>query len=179
MQQIDVRRLIMDEAMRIGETRYIETVSVTELCERCGISRPTFYAYFTDKYDLINEIFHSTIIEAFRSMSGDSPWPLVLGKIMESIRKRKKFYMNSIKYFGQNALKDMMLTHTYRGYMLEVSARGNKDPDEKLINEIRFNAYGSTGLMLDWIRSGMNEDPYAVAGRIYSCMPETMKKYFE
>ena len=178
MQKIDVRELIMEETKRLGETRYIEALSVKEICEKCGISRPTFYTYFKDKYDLVNEIYHSTVSTAFRKSDMDTPWQEVLERILRSIKKNRKFYFNSVKYAGQNAMTDMMLFHTYKGYLSQVTARTGSAPDDSLKSEIRFNAHGSTGLMIDWIRSGMVEDPHKLAAKICSCMPERMAEIF-
>lgn len=178
MQKPDVRKMIMEEAKKIGETRYIDTVTVKEICAKCGISRPTFYAYFHDKYDLVNKIHYSTIEEAFKASEQGAPWNIVIGNIMTSIRGSRKFYMNSIKYSGQNALKDIMLEYTYKGYVLVFIKRSGIEPDKDLLNDLRFNAYGTTGLMLDWIRAGMKEDPYKIAQNICICMPDKMKPYY-
>lgn len=43
-------------------------ISVSDICEKCGMNRKSFYYHFKDKYDLVNWIFD---VEFFRlSMSG-------------------------------------------------------------------------------------------------------------
>ena len=44
----------MEELMH---TRTLESITVTELCARCGVTRQTFYRNFLDKYDLVNWYF--------------------------------------------------------------------------------------------------------------------------
>ena len=34
-----------------------EKINVSQICERCGMNRKSFYYHFKDKYDLVNWIF--------------------------------------------------------------------------------------------------------------------------
>lgn len=35
-----------------------EKISVTDICNQCGMNRKSFYYHFRDKYDLVNWIFY-------------------------------------------------------------------------------------------------------------------------
>ena len=178
MIRIDVRQLIMDEVVRIGKTRPIDSIQVSEICERCGISRTTFYSYFHDKYDIISQIYRKTITDVMEKSDETVPWEKVIGKMLENVKKDEEFYMNAVRYTGQNSLTEMMLFHIYTSYVKELTRRIGEKPGNDLLFQVRYNAHGGTGIMLDWISTGMVEDPYAVAERIFTCMPSEMKSYF-
>ena len=44
----------MEECMR---AQPVDAITVTNIAERCGVTRQTFYRNFLDKYDLINWYF--------------------------------------------------------------------------------------------------------------------------
>ncbi len=46
----------------LGEIPF-EQISITELCKRAEISRITFYAHYSDKYALVDEIFNDMLEE--------------------------------------------------------------------------------------------------------------------
>jgi len=49
----NLRRALIELA---GEAAF-EQVTVTELCKRAGTSRITFYAHYSDKFELLDEVF--------------------------------------------------------------------------------------------------------------------------
>ena len=55
----------MEECLR---TQSVESVTVTELARRAGLTRQTFYRNFMDKYDLINWYFGKLLSSSFEHM---------------------------------------------------------------------------------------------------------------
>lgn len=48
----------------------IERISVTELCEKAGINRSTFYAHYIDIYDLMEKVTDSFVRHLFHDITG-------------------------------------------------------------------------------------------------------------
>lgn len=46
-------KIVQAIAQLAKESNDIDKVSVVQICERAGVSRPTFYSYFSDKYEAI------------------------------------------------------------------------------------------------------------------------------
>ena len=61
-----MRTLMQEEAFR--------RISVGDICERCGMSRKSFYYHFRDKYELVNWIFDQDFIALVRDRSYDNAW---------------------------------------------------------------------------------------------------------
>lgn len=65
-------------------------ISVSDICEKCGMNRKSFYYHFKDKYDLVNWIFD---VEFFQlSMSG-----------LQSANGRGCFLEDSCQYFYETS----------------------------------------------------------------------------
>ena len=50
------RMLIRQAFTRLLKEKPVQSISVKELCERAGINRGTFYAHYTDIYDLMRQM---------------------------------------------------------------------------------------------------------------------------
>ena len=51
------RERIMDTMLELARKTPLGQITVHDICLACGISRKTFYTYFPNKYDLLQEIF--------------------------------------------------------------------------------------------------------------------------
>ena len=47
---------------RLMAEKDFQKISVTDICEKCGMNRKSFYYHFKDKYDLMNWIFYTEFI---------------------------------------------------------------------------------------------------------------------
>ena len=56
------RHIIVINFLKMLECEKIDTISVTDLCQRCEIHRKTFYSHFKQLEDIINEIFISSFL---------------------------------------------------------------------------------------------------------------------
>lgn len=49
-------KAIMDCFLNMLKRKNIDRVTVTDICEECGINRNTFYYYFSDIYDVLDSV---------------------------------------------------------------------------------------------------------------------------
>lgn len=179
MIKIDVAQLIMDETKKLMKTRSIDKISVKEICMACDISRQTFYKYFPDKYDIPITIYYRMIINVLDNFDNSQPWYYSIAHMMELMKEDKDFYINALKYSGQNSIADSMHQNIYNGYIYEIKRRPELILDEEMDYVLHYNAYAATGCCLAWMRSGMKEDPFIIAKKIVDCMPEKMRIFLE
>lgn len=62
---IRTRQLIVDSFNQLIRTTDFQQISVKLITETAQINRATFYAHFTDKYELLDEVLNEVIGEAF------------------------------------------------------------------------------------------------------------------
>ena len=55
------KKTLRNTMLDLLESKDFEDISVTELCEQAQISRITFYSHYSDKYELINDLFENII----------------------------------------------------------------------------------------------------------------------
>ncbi len=86
-----------------------EKINVSQICERCGMNRKSFYYHFKDKYDLVNWIFDTEFISLVSaSMSSDSyqeQWDFI-EKSCRYFYENRSFYRKALQIKGQNSFSD-------------------------------------------------------------------------
>lgn len=83
-------------------------ISITDICEGCGMNRKSFYYHFKDKYDLMNWIFYSDFICRIGPGSYGNGWEL-LEAVCDMFYQDQGFYRSAFKTEGQNSFKEYLL----------------------------------------------------------------------
>lgn len=102
-------------------------ISVSDICEKCGMNRKSFYYHFKDKYDLINWIFYTEFFEAACSHPFETGWDFMQG-ICDYFYANHTFYRKAFAITGQNSFRDYfqeMLEPLLVQYSAELFHSGN------------------------------------------------------
>lgn len=65
--------------LQLLQRKPIEKISVTELCQRAGVNRSTFYAHYLDVYDLMDRVTESFVHRLFYDMIEGLGKPMGVG----------------------------------------------------------------------------------------------------
>ena len=147
----------------------IQSISIKELCELAGVSRGTFYAHFTDIYDLLAQIEDemtaeiSAALEPLRE-SATSDNPVVLGtRIFEVLKDNYDLCTVTLGDYGdkQFAMRLVNMGYEkcidlYRSYFQDV-------PAKQLDYFYAFISSGFMGLLREWLDNGMLATPQELA----------------
>lgn len=80
----------------------MEKISIGEIVSRCGLNRKSFYYHFSDKYQLVNWIFHTELLARIEQTDKQDFWE-TLSAICEYLFENKAFYCNALSFSGQNS----------------------------------------------------------------------------
>ena len=146
----------------------LDKITINAITEDCGISRMTFYYHFKDIYDLIE---WSCVEDAAKALAGKKTyetWQQGFLQIFEAVLANRPFIMNVYHSVSREQVENYLYSLTYDLMIgvVEEKAAGMqvKDADKKFIAD--FYKYAFVGLMLDWIRKGMKEEPQAIIDRL-------------
>ena len=85
-----------------------EKISVSDICETCGMNRKSFYYHFKDKYDLVNWIFYVDFLGKMDITSYHTGWDAVQD-ICNRFYEDREFYESALKIEGQNSFHDYII----------------------------------------------------------------------
>lgn len=80
-------------------------ISISDLCEECGLNRKSFYYHFKDKYDLVNWIFYVDFLTNMSGKNFENEWD-VLVSVCNIFYQNREFYQRALKIEGQNSFME-------------------------------------------------------------------------
>ncbi len=150
----------------------LDKITINDLTSDCGISRMAFYYHFKDIYDLIEWVCVEDASRALQGKKSYDTWHEGLLQIFEVVLENKKFVLNAYRCISRDQMESYLYKLTYgllRGVVDEKSQGVPiSEQDKEFIAS--FYKYSFVGIMLDWIKQGMNEDYHEIAERISTTM---------
>lgn len=99
------KRALSDAMKELMLEKPFQKINIRQICERCGMSRKSFYYHFKDKYDLVNYIFQSEFAFEAQQRRYLQGWEFLLD-LMEYFYDNRRFYVNAFSVEGQNSFSE-------------------------------------------------------------------------
>ena len=80
----------------------IEKITIKEITDKAGVIRPTFYNHFQDKYELLEWIIRTELLEPVKPLIQNGMINQALIIIFAGIEKEKDFYTKASHLEGQD-----------------------------------------------------------------------------
>lgn len=153
------RQAIMYSLLKLLQEKSIDKITVKDICELCEINRNTFYYYYSDIYQVLEELLK---IETEKSLKEDQKYESFYEDFLKKyhlILEYKKAAYNLynsknrdliLKYF-QDITEDFVEKYVLR----EVKGKKLLPEDIKFI--IDFYSSSMIGNTLRWMQKGMQE----------------------
>ena len=136
-------------------------ITINDIAEDCGINRMTFYYHFKDIYDLVEWCCIEDAKKALDEKRTYDTWQQGFIPLFESVRENKPFIMNVYHCVDREQVEkylNPLVDDLLMGVIEERAAGATvRDEDKQFI--ARVYSYSFVGLMLDWIRDDMKDDP--------------------
>lgn len=161
----------------------LDKITISDIAEDCGISRMTFYYHFKDIYDLIEWCCVEDAAKALEGKKTYDTWQQGFLQIFHAVQENKPFIMNVYHSVSREQVEIYLYKLTYDLLIgvVEEQAAGMKVSEEDKKFMADFYKFAFVGLMLDWIKSGMREDPEAIVGRlgtlIHGDIPRALNRF--
>ena len=143
-------------------------ITVGDITDDCGINRMTFYYHFKDIYDLVE---WSCLEDAKRELDEKKTydtWQQGLLQIFKAVQENKPFILNVYRCVHREQVEkylqplvDQLLLNVINEEAAGITVR---DEDKQFIAQVY--SYMFIGLMLDWIKDDMREDPQQIVEKL-------------
>lgn len=146
----------------------LSKITISDLTEDCGMNRMTFYYHFKDIYDLVE---WSCLTDAKRALDEKKTydtWQQGFLQILEAVQANKPFIMNvyhcvhreQVEIYLRPLVEDLILN------VVNEEAGGLNVRDEDKMFIVQAYSYIFIGIMLDWIKEDMKENPQEIVERL-------------
>ena len=146
----------------------LNKVTINDITEDCGINRMTFYYHFKDIYDLVEWVCLEDARKALADNKTYGTWQQGFIRIFDAVRENRPFIMNVYRCVSREQVEKYLTPLTddlLMGVINELSAEMVVRAEDKAFIA-QVYSYAFVGLMLDWIKDDMREDPADIVERL-------------
>ena len=143
-------------------------ITVGDITEDCGINRMTFYYHFKDIYDLVEWSCLEDAKRALEEKKTYDTWQQGFLQIFKAVQENKPFILNVFRCVHREQVEkylqplvDQLLLNVINEEAAGITVR---DEDKQFIAQVY--SYMFIGLMLDWIKDDMREDPQQIVEKL-------------
>lgn len=111
------RQMIVDAVKKLLEEKRFEKITVGEIIEEAGISKPTFYRYFQSKYDLAAAIFSDSITKDVLMQYNGENYFEFQNTIFEIIKENRKYLRRVLKSSGPESFYEFLIKYISESYI--------------------------------------------------------------
>ena len=146
----------------------LDKVTINDIANACGINRMTFYYHFRDIYDLVEWSCEEDAARALQGKKTYETWQQGLTQIFNLVLENKTFILNVYHSIGREQIEQYLYRLTYSIIMgvVEEQAEGMHVNEQDKAFIVDVYKYALVGLMLEWVREGMKEDPGDIVERL-------------
>lgn len=143
-------------------------ITINDITEDCGVNRMTFYYHFKDIYDLIEWVCVEDASKALAGKKTYTTWQEGFLSIFQSVQENRPFIMNVYRSVSREQVENYLYKLVYDlviGVVDEKSAgMAVRESDKQFIAD--FYKYAFVGILLDWIKNDMKEDPQMIIDQL-------------
>lgn len=158
------RMVIKDALASLLKEKPLNKVTVKELCELAGINRATFYKYYSDPFDLMDQIEKEFLLALQKNLkTSPGSFREIFIYIMANIQADGERYLALFSENGDNKFPSRIFTLYYEHIANDL---GKQFPALSPAQQewlYYFAAQGCCGILERWIQNGMRERAEDVA----------------
>lgn len=151
--------LLAESFKELALKQPIEKITIKEITDKAGVIRPTFYNHFQDKYELLEWIISTELLEPVEPLIQNGMINEALILLFTSIEREKEFYMKASHLEGQNSFNSIAQICVERVLLsvIENTTDGKKQKYAWLTPKriAEYYAQSMCYVVITWIQSGM------------------------
>lgn len=167
-------KFLWDALITLMHERDLESITVTDICERAMVHRTTFYKHYEDKYGLLFHGIHDELNALFEAVEGTEQHSIDLEEktnhqvrlitMLEYVLKREAFYRLMLTGNGFEKFSTMLRKSLVERFEQRFQHEG-KAISMPMALHVHLQAAGTVSMISWWLE---NDCPYT---------PEELVKY--
>ena len=153
------RKAIMQTFLHILKNKPLDRITVKDICEQCEINRNTFYYYYSDIYELLEDALKTKVKSKLRHISDyDSLYDAYIHSIAPFV-SHKQIIQHIYNSKAKDSFEDYIRS-IINGYMRKfviTYAVGYSLCEDDIEYISSFYTYAITGSLINDIKTGMND----------------------
>ena len=163
------KQMITDSFLLILEQKPINKITVTQVCDNADVSRATFYANYTDIYDLLEQTendFQTKVTESVLSLGSSGINRFLFRNVLNEFDKNRRLCRALLGEYGDKGFLDRCCTLYGQKIVDDWKLRFPDADITKLKMMGTFVIRGAFGLIEEWAKNDFAESSESVADLI-------------
>lgn len=165
----------------IVSRKAVEQVSVREIVEAAEVSKQTFYRYYKDKYELVNELYFELFqkdIIVPENLETENDWRNIYIRQFSAFRKHLDFVKHLFSSKETGCTLDYEIELTIRFDKEILKKKGADITDPRILFAVEAKDIGGTYAMRDWILGGMQVADEEMVKRFELIIPQILLPFY-
>lgn len=174
------KEILTESFIELAQHKLVNKITIADITSNCGMTPPTFYRHFKDKYDLIAWAHLSEAQQIMGQIGKDGYcWKDTLLDGARYFARKQKFLVNALSHTsGRDAFERQMAEMNIDLMVNEIRKKlMTESIPVSCYNMVRVYCYGTVHFIYEWLEQGMPEPPEEVASLWEACLPEPLKPY--
>lgn len=173
----NTREIIQNAVYTLICKQPVDEVSVNDIIQEAGISRPTFYRYYTDKFDATNSIYDQHISKIREDYLRDNDFEQLMCSFYRIFYDHRAFYLNLLTNIH---MQNSFFSYWEKMNLEQAFAEINKKKRSSEIKvAVALYAHGSMFVSWDLIRGKIDLTPEETAHYVVQDLPPVLKEYYQ
>jgi AcrR family transcriptional regulator len=158
----------------------ISKITIKEICDDADVNRATFYAHYSDQYDLLRQIENGIINDITQYLSAYDLTNIsnvpaqMLNKILEYIKENAEIFELLLLSYNADIQFQQEITKIIGQQHFSALAADKEDSEYVFL----FFANGAIGIIVKWLKDGMKK-PIAEITELILKLSIHGRSYFE
>lgn len=156
----------------------LDKITVKDIVADCQVNRQTFYYHFQDVYALLEWIYETEAFSSIDKFKTYNTWQHGFLMVFNYASDNKNFCLNTYRSNGRKHLELYLYKLTYNLLIDVVNEIAQESPVSQSEKHFiaNFYTYGFIGLLISWIKEGMNDDPEVLIDELNKLIEGDIKK---
>lgn len=179
---IKTKKLLYEALMTLLKERPFENLKVSDICEKALINRSTFYAHYSDKYDLLDafikdiKVSLKAELDKNENITNTKEYYLEMLRILFLHIKTKENFYSSILVNNQNSIVTDMIFQALNEDIKKRIESAEEGLHKKVPSEIVCSFYlGAVfNLGVEWLKNPSKYTTEELLGYLEKLLPESL-----
>jgi len=154
--------------MKMLKSKPLENITVTDIVNDCKVSRQAFYYHFDDIYGIVGWIYALEAEKALLNHMNLDTWQIGCCNLLKWLRDNRPLVIHTHISVQREYIENFMNRVLFDYILPVVDAQPDAHYAEKSQKEFiaRFLTMAFNAVAIDWIHTGMKEEPEEIAKSI-------------
>jgi hypothetical protein len=154
--------------MKMLKSKPLEHITVTDIVHDCNVSRQAFYYHFDDIYGIVGWIYAQETENALLGHQNIESWQIGYCNLLKWLRDNRSLVIHTHisvqREYIENFMNRVLFDYIFRVVETQPDAQYAEKSQKEFM--ARFLTMAFNAVAIDWIHTGMKEEPEEIAKNI-------------